>query len=333
MSHSSISPMGFKRPEQQCRVIVVGNEKGGSGKSTVAMHLTIALCNLGYKVGSIDLDTRQATFTRFLQNRVKTMKEKGFSLECPMHLPIEQSIKSRVIDRVAEEERNLSDAIQTLKKSGANYIVIDTPGTDNALGRLGHKYADTLVTPINDSFVDLDLIARVNGETLQVERPSVYSDMVWSLRKNRALNGQKPIDWFIIRNRLSHIRAKNREHVETILKQLERRFAFVYLDGLSERVIYRQLFLQGLTLLDLNKLPDFQMRYSHISGRQEMRRLLNAIGIKRSLKDDDGGVQSLMAKPSPSDAKTSSSSNELAADTSSQPEHPSDLPPLTANAA
>jgi len=147
---------------------------------------------------------------------------------------------------------------------------------------LGHKQADTLVTPINDSFVDLDLIARINGKTMQVERPSVYSDMVWSLRKNRALNGQKPIDWFIVRNRLSHIRAQNREQVETILKQLERRFAFTYLDGLSERVIYRQLFLQGLTLLDLNKIPDFRMRYSHVSGRQEVRRLLNALGIKKA---------------------------------------------------
>ena len=44
---------------QATRVIVVANEKGGSGKSTIAMHVAIALMKRGHRVATIDLDLRQ----------------------------------------------------------------------------------------------------------------------------------------------------------------------------------------------------------------------------------------------------------------------------------
>src|SRR3546814_6757451 len=50
-------------------VIVVGSEKGGTGKSTTAIHLTVGLMKLGFRVGTIDLDARQGTFTAFWRNR------------------------------------------------------------------------------------------------------------------------------------------------------------------------------------------------------------------------------------------------------------------------
>jgi chromosome partitioning protein len=50
-------------------VIVVGNEKGGSGKSTAAMHLIVALAKLDFKLGSIDLDARQSSLSRYIANR------------------------------------------------------------------------------------------------------------------------------------------------------------------------------------------------------------------------------------------------------------------------
>ena len=54
---------------RSAHVIVVGNEKGGAGKSTLSIHLSVALLKAGYKVACIDLDTRQQTLTRFFENR------------------------------------------------------------------------------------------------------------------------------------------------------------------------------------------------------------------------------------------------------------------------
>ena len=48
-------------------VIVVGNEKGGSGKTTLAMHVAIALLKAGQSVGIVDLDSNQHGLTRYVE--------------------------------------------------------------------------------------------------------------------------------------------------------------------------------------------------------------------------------------------------------------------------
>lgn len=261
-------------------VIVFGNEKGGSGKSTMAIHVTVALLQQGYKVGSLDLDSRQATFTRFFQNRVQRIAEDGIDLACPLHIPISLSKARTLEERQEEEQQKLNDAMTLLKDQECEIIVIDSPGSDTPLSRLGHRLANILVTPMNDSFIDLDLIAKIDGQTMAIQKPSIYSDMVWEYRKERALNGNRqPIKWYIVRNRLSHINAQNKQNIEDLLKQLERRFAFTFLNGFGERVIFRELFLKGLTLMDLGKVEGASMSMSNITARQEVRALVNAIGI------------------------------------------------------
>lgn len=260
-------------------VIVFGNEKGGSGKSTMAIHVAVALMQSGHRVGTLDLDARQATFTRFWQNRFQRMKDDGLDLSGPTHIQVEASKATDPELRLAEEQQKLDEAFQGLIESGCDVIVIDSPGSDTTLSRLGHRRANILVTPMNDSFIDLDLIAKIDGKTLQITKPSIYSDMVWEYRKERALSGGSPIKWFIVRNRLSHINAQNKKNIEELLKQLERRFAFTFLNGFTERVIYRELFLKGLTLMDLDKVPGTSLSLSHISARQEVRALVSALGL------------------------------------------------------
>lgn len=263
---------------QKPLIIVFGNEKGGSGKSTMAIHVAVALIQQGHKVGTLDLDSRQATFSRFWQNRAQRVADEKLALDCPTHLSVDISKASTAEERATEEFESLSNALQTLVAAGCETIIIDSPGSDTTLSRLGHRLANILVTPMNDSFIDLDLIAKIDGQTLAITKPSIYSDMVWEYRKERALNGGSPIKWFIVRNRLSHINAQNKKNIEELLKQLERRFAFTFLNGFSERVIYRELFLKGLTLMDLDKVPGGSLSMSHISARQEVRALVSAIG-------------------------------------------------------
>lgn len=279
---SSLSPSSsaISKPKPgEPTILVFGNEKGGSGKSTMAIHVAVSLMQQGFKVGTLDLDSRQATFTRFWQNREQRVAEENLDLFCPVHIPVPASKASSQDERLAEEQARLTDAMTTLKNAGCDIIIMDSPGSDTTLSRLGHRQANVLVTPINDSFIDLDLIAKIDGQTLAIQKPSIYSDMVWEYRKERAIMRGTPIKWFIVRNRLSHINAQNKKNIEELLKQLERRFAFTFMNGFTERVIYRELFLKGFTLMDLDKVPGEKLSMSHLTARQEVRALVNSIGF------------------------------------------------------
>lgn len=263
-------------------VIVVGCEKGGSGKSTTSMHLIVALLRLGYRVGTIDLDARQWTLTRYLSNRAATVQREGNPLPMPRHFflaPSEKVNRSEAQD----EDRIRFETILSRLIAETDYVVIDCAGTDSNLARVAHSYADTLVTPVNDSFVDLDVVAHVDGRTGEVQRPSVYAEMVWEQRKVRAKRDGGSIDWIVMRNRLSNLDANNKREMGEVLDKLARRIGFRMAPGFSERVIFRELFLQGLTMLDVfdqaQRTGGAKPRMSHIAARQEVRALINSLQL------------------------------------------------------
>jgi chromosome partitioning protein len=261
-----------RRPQ----IIVLGNEKGGSGKSTTAMHLIVALLHNGSSVGSIDLDARQGTLTRYVENRQATAGE--LPLPLWQHVPIQASRLDSAAAAAAEDRANLTRALSDL--AACDFIIVDTPGSDTGLSRIGHAHADVLITPLNDSFLDLDLLARLDGEGKQIRGPSIYAEAVWEQRKRRALAGGGSIDWIVMRNRLSSLDARNKRDIGRLLEQLAKRIGFRLAPGFSERVIFRELFPRGLTLLDLNTGkggPALNM--SHLAARQEVRALLQAVGI------------------------------------------------------
>lgn len=273
-----IGPTNSHLDNKETIIFVIGNEKGGAGKTTTAMHLISTLLCLGFSVASIDADIRQRSLTRYVENRTQTAKKVGVDLKTSQHFVIPMSKKQTQEEREAEEASLFNDAIETASNSN-QFIVIDTPGSSNALSSLAHSYADVIITPMNDSFIDMDVIAKVNDE-LVVEKPSHYSQMVWEYKMKKASRNQGTIDWVILRNRLSHIDAKNKHNVNDVLDKLSQRLGFRYISGFSERVIFRELFLQGLTLLDLN-LMKIQITTSHIAARQELRSFLKSFLIKK----------------------------------------------------
>lgn len=269
-----IPPLGKNR----ARVIVLGNEKGGSGKSTAAMHLIIGLMRAGRSVGSIDIDSRQATLTRYLENRAALVESRGIRLPLPNHRLVPRS-NLPASAREADEVARFIGALQELAQS-CDVVVIDTPGSDDALSRLAHSFADTLITPMNDSFVDFDLLAKVDPGTHRILRPSLYSEMVWEQKMRRAKRDGGSIDWIVMRNRLGSTEAKNKRAVGDVLDKLARRIGFRIAPGFGDRVIFRELFLSGLTLLDLReKGLERALSMSHIAARQEVRELLAAVGM------------------------------------------------------
>lgn len=285
--------------DRRAHVIVLGNEKGGSGKSTAAMHVIVALLREGYRVGAIDLDARQATLTRYLEARAAFAAAKGVALPLPEARAVHRSEADRRADAEAEEDAALSAAMAEL--SGANdFVVIDSPGSDTHLSRLGHARADTLITPINDSFVDFSMLARVDPDDHAVVSPSVYSEMVWEARKARFKRDRGRLDWIVMRNRLGSAEARNKKDVGATLDVLAKRIGFRTVRGFGERVIFRELFLQGLTLMDVKEAGvgvSFSM--SHVAARQEVRSLVAAIR-----KGPPGDVWGLGGAASPALAPT-----------------------------
>jgi chromosome partitioning protein len=250
--------------EQRAHVIVLGNEKGGSGKSTAAMHVIVGLLRDGYSVGAMDLDARQATLSNYLTSRVLSVHR------------VEDD--SRQVAEAAE--RAAFEAAITDLSRDCDVVVIDCPGSDTFLSRLGHSYADTLITPINDSFVDFAMLAKVDPDKLDVVHPSVYSEMVWTARKSRFSRDRGKFDWIVMRNRLGASVARNRRDVGTTLEALAKRIGFRTVQGFGERVIFRELYLQGLTLMDLRDASlGISLSMSHVAARSEVRALLSAIRL------------------------------------------------------
>ncbi len=259
-------------------IIVVGNEKGGAGKSTVSIHISTALARLGHKVSCLDLDLRQKSFTRYLDNRIQHNKDSGLDLACPEVHPLPDVPREALRPGENIYDHRLSAAVSALEPDN-DFILIDCPGSHTRLSQVAHSLADTLVTPLNDSFVDFDLLAHVDPSGTDIVGPSVYSEMVWNARQLRAQAGLTPIDWVVVRNRVGTQRMVNKEKMEAALKMLAKRIGFRIAPGFSERVIFRELFPRGLTLLDLRDIGVKQLNISNVAARQELRDLMKALNL------------------------------------------------------
>jgi chromosome partitioning protein len=269
-----------KGPNKSAYVVVVGNEKGGSGKSTTAIHVAIALLKAGQRVATIDLDSRQKSLTHYIENRRDWAKRGALDLELPMHFCIDRVEGVRADENEAAEFSAFSETIATIEHSH-DFVVIDTPGTDAYLMRLAHAMADTLITPLNDSFVDFDVLGTVDPATYALTGTSHYSEMVRDARRQRRKVDQEATDWIVVRNRLSTLGSRNKRLLAEGLNELGLQLGFRCAEGFAERVIYREFFPRGLTALDqidestLGTRPNM----SHVTAREEVQNLLGALKL------------------------------------------------------
>lgn len=266
----------------QPKVIVVGNEKGGAGKSTLAIHLATALLHGGARVSVLDLDLRQQSMAHFFANRRAWLDAN--SAVAPM--PVEH-ISSAELARASEDEALGRFEQAFAEAEASDFVLIDTPGGDTAVSRAAHGLADLIVTPMNDSFVDFDMLGVVDPVTLELKRPSLYSETVWNSRKIRAANSGRSIDWVVLRNRLAPTEARNRKRVDERVQALSRRVGFRVGPGLRDRVIYRELFPFGLTIADLSPtIKPVAMSLQHVAARQELRALVGSLGLSGAAGDE-----------------------------------------------
>jgi chromosome partitioning protein len=269
------------RRSASAHVIVVGNEKGGTGKSTVAMHLAVALLNLGQRVATIDIDSRQKSLTHYVENRRAWAKRCDINLKIPDHYCVARGSTRKLEENEAIEFTGMVDSIAASERTH-DFIIMDLAGTDNHLTRLAHSMADTLVTPLNDSHIDLDVLGTVDPITYAVTGENQYSHMVREARVQRRMVDGSRMDWVVITNRLSILGSRNRERISTAVRELAARIGFRTAEGLAERVIYREFFPRGLTAVDSldEKTLGARPRLSHVAARQEVMSLMGSLKLR-----------------------------------------------------
>lgn len=268
-------------------VIVLGNEKGGSGKSTTAFHLAIYLLYQGFSVATIDVDSRQQTLTSYVKNRRDWSRSHGQNVPHPTHyhLPLTRGDSIRENQKI--EFDLFRQAVMEIERE-ADFLIIDTPGFDTHLTRLAHSLADTLITPLNDSLIDLDVMARIDLTTGEPTELSHYARLVQRARKERLAIDGRTIDWVLVRNRISMLSSRNMRLVQTGMERTALRLGCRLADGIAERVIFRSLFPAGMTVFDPldNELLSGMPSMSHVSARQEYRQLAESLNLPTDGRDD-----------------------------------------------
>jgi chromosome partitioning protein len=244
------------------------------------MHVAVALLQAGQRVATIDLDSRQRSFTHYVENRRDWATRASVKLEHPQHYCVARGFGVR-LDEIEAQEFGAFAAAVTAVENGYDFVVIDTPGTDSYLMRLAHSMADTLITPLNDSFLDFDVLGQVDPDTFELRGVSHYAEMVREARRQRRLVDGGLTDWVVMRNRLSALASRNKRLVGAGVDALGRQLGFRVIDGFAERVVYREFFPRGLTALDqidestLGQKPNS----SHGTARDEVKILIDALKL------------------------------------------------------
>ena len=258
---------------KKAHIIVISNEKGGTGKSTIAMHLAIKLMQEKFAIATMDLDGRQGSLTKYIANRRDFCQQKKIKLPIPEHFCFAPESNPYLFqnerEKIASQIFELSNAFDA--------VIIDTPGTKNYLFEEAHRHADTVITPISDSLIDLNVIADIDYATGKVKAPGHYADFIWEAKKFLAAQGKPYLNWIVTGNKTSS-RSKNKGIVFNYLEKLAKLYGFRFIEGLKDRVIYRELFLEGLTVLDMQH-PKLKMRMtmSHLAAKMEIRKLAEFI--------------------------------------------------------
>lgn len=260
------------------QVIVVNNIKGGCGKTTTCINLSSALLHVGYRVCTLDLDINQFSLTRFFENRRNHCPDYMHPQHFVLHVKPNQDIYTDQQEYFMEQ---IMIIFANLKKDSPDFLVIDTPAGDTFISDLVLNYADIIITPINESMIDLDLIVRKGKKQLL---PGLYSQKMWQKKMQIAEKFNKQINWYVLKNRISPMRSNASCQIQNILEEAKNKLGFKILEGFHERVIFKELFDNGITLLDLIQYKKIRLSTSHLAAKQELRNFVKIILQERVLQ-------------------------------------------------
>ena len=258
--------LGRKLPN--AHLVVFANEKGGVGKSTLAFHCALALAHLGKRVLAIDCDRRQQTLRHLLEARDGTMRALKVDLPRPSHAVLDKQSGALLLQEIERLGRD------------CDFILIDLPGHDSPVARRAIALANTIVTPVNCSPADIHGLGSVNPVNHQLRKAAPFAELIVAMRAERIVSGLDPFDWVVVKNRIRRCELRLILSADRDLATMARDLGFRFINGLTERLIYRELLPFGLSHSDLRLIPGLgRTRSVHAL---ELQQLLEGLDLPQS---------------------------------------------------
>ncbi len=249
------------------KTITIGSFKGGTGKTTLTAVLGTALANRGIKTSIIELETNTKPLARFEAAR-------SFA-DLPTSSVAELALSGGNPD-IRDWQMMLSRQIEQAKVRGCQLTIIDTGSVWKPEVIAAHLLADLVLTTVTESPIDLYQFMPGAGPNMQANHP--YAELINLVRRNAEKTNKVNFDWTLCINRRSHLRTRVGDSVYQRLQSFTRATDVSLMDGLTDRVAYRNMMETGVTPLD--DISGEPIARSALAARTEVARLVSTVLTK-----------------------------------------------------
>jgi chromosome partitioning protein len=253
------------------------------------MHLAVGLIKAGRRVATLDIDFEGRTLSQYIHNRLGFAQANELALDTPAHYRVTDALSNTKSGETETAEINFISSAIAAAESDHDFIIIDTPSVLTKSNLFAHALADTVISPINDSFLDLDAIVPSTEMTQEIAR-SAYTAAIHRAREARELVTSRTIEWLVIPNRVfSSLDTRNERTIRMAIEEASLRLGFRIAPGIAELLVYRQLFPKGLTAFDPmeESLLGVKPGISHVLARQDLRQLTSLVNFTPDRESDE----------------------------------------------